>query len=79
MQSFLDKRAAGDLQTFVNVSLAQTWEEEGDKLEASVLMARATKFAAPVPMGAGVLTAGIDMQNDRLEVEIVAWGLGEES
>ncbi|WP_065329470.1 phage terminase large subunit family protein [Tritonibacter mobilis] len=79
VQSFLDKRAAGDLQTFVNVSLAQTWEEEGDKLEASVLMARATKFAAPVPMGAGVLTAGIDMQNDRLEVEIVAWGLGEES
>lgn len=79
VQSFLDKRTAGDLQTFVNVSLAQTWEEEGDKLEASVLMARATKFAAPVPMGAGVLTAGIDMQNDRLEVEIVAWGLGEES
>ncbi|MEO3478149.1 phage terminase large subunit family protein [Phaeobacter sp. CAU 1743] len=79
VQSFLDKKAAGDLQTFVNVSLAETWEEEGDKLEASVLMERAEKFAAPVPMGAGVLTAGVDMQNDRLEVEVVGWGLGEES
>ncbi|MFV1753428.1 phage terminase large subunit family protein [Phaeobacter sp. JH18-37] len=79
VQSFLDKRAAGDLQTFVNVSLAETWEEAGDQLESSVLMARAEEFRAPVPMGAGVLTAGIDMQNDRLEVEIVAWGLGEES
>ncbi len=79
VQSFLDKKAAGDLQTFVNVSLAETWEEEGDKLEASVLMARASEFAAPVPMGASVLTAGIDMQTDRLEVEVVGWGLGEES
>lgn len=79
VQSFLDKKAAGDLQTFVNVSLAETWEEEGDRLEAGVLMKRAEKFAAPVPMGAGVLTAGIDMQTDRLEVEVVGWGLGEES
>ena len=79
VQSFLDKKAAGDLQTFVNVSLAETWEEAGDKLEADVLMARATEFAAPAPMGVGVVTAGIDMQSDRLEVEIVGWGLGEES
>jgi phage terminase large subunit GpA-like protein len=79
VQSFLDKKAAGDLQTFVNVSLAETWEEAGDKLEADVLMARATEFAAPAPRGVGVVTAGIDMQSDRLEVEIVGWGLGEES
>jgi phage terminase large subunit GpA-like protein len=32
-----------------------------------------------VPAGALVLTAGIDMQQDRLEVEVVGWGLGEES
>lgn len=79
VQSFLDKKAAGDLQTFVNVSLAETWEEEGDQVESAELLARAHPFAAPVPMGAAVLTAGIDMQQDRLEVEIVGWGLGEES
>ncbi len=79
VQSFLDKKAAGDLQTFVNVSLAETWEEVGQQLESDTLMARAEDYPAPVPMGAGVLTAGIDMQTDRLEIEIVGWGLGEES
>jgi phage terminase large subunit GpA-like protein len=79
VQSFLDKKAAGDLQTFVNVSLAETWEEQGDQVDPSSLMQRVETFAAPVPRGGAVLTAGIDMQIDRLEVEVVAWGLGEES
>ncbi|MGX9855786.1 phage terminase large subunit family protein [Limimaricola variabilis] len=79
VQSFLDKKAQGDLQTFVNVSLAETWEEEGDQVDGAALMQRAHAFSAPVPRGAAMLTAGIDMQQDRLEVEIVGWGLGEES
>lgn len=79
VQSFLDKKAANDLQTFVNVSLAETWEEQGEQADAGSLMARAEAFRAPAPRGVLVLTAGIDMQQDRLEVEIVGWGLGEES
>ena len=79
VQSFLDKRAANDMQTFINVSLAETWEEAGAQADASGLMTRAEEYAAPVPQGAAILTAGIDMQEDRLEVEVVGWGLGEES
>ncbi len=79
VQSFLDKKAAGDLQTFVNVSLAETWEEQGEQVDSTGLMARAEPYPADVPAGGVVLTAGIDMQEDRLEVETVAWGLGEES
>lgn len=79
VQSFLDKKAAGDLQTFVNVSLAETWEEKGDQVEAAPLMARAYPFPAEVPQEAAILTAGVDMQQDRLEIEVVGWGLGEES
>jgi phage terminase large subunit GpA-like protein len=79
VQSYLDKLAADDLQSFVNVSLAETWEEQGEKAEAGTLQARAEVYAAPVPMHGLYLTAGIDMQTDRLEVEVVAWGLGEES
>lgn len=79
VQSFLDKKGAGDLQTFVNVSLAETWEEAGDQVDPAGLIERVERFAAPVPDGAAVLTAGIDMQEDRLEVEVVGWGLGEES
>lgn len=79
VQSFLDKKAAGDLQSFINVSLAETWEEQGEQAEAHVLMQRAEPFKAPVPAGGVVLTTGIDMQEDRLEMETVAWGKGEES
>lgn len=79
VRSYLDKKASGDLQTFVNVSLAETWEETGEKADAGALRSRREVFAAPVPMGGLVLTAGVDMQQDRLEVEIVAWGVGEES
>ena len=79
VQSYLDKIATDDLQTFVNVSLAQTWEENGEQADPDGLMARAESFGAPIPAGGLVLTAGVDMQQDRLEVEIVAWGHGEES
>ncbi|WP_298938127.1 phage terminase large subunit family protein [uncultured Ruegeria sp.] len=79
VQSFLDKKAANDLQTFTNVSLAETWVEEAEEVEADVLRARAKPYPAQVPAAVGVLTAGVDMQEDRLEVEVVGWGLGEES
>lgn len=79
VQSYLDKIATDDLQTFVNVSLAQTFEEKGEQANPDGLMARAEQFRAPVPAGGLVLTAGVDMQQDRLECEIVAWGHGEES
>lgn len=78
-QSYLDKLALGDLQSFVNVSLALTYEEKGEKVDPTGLMARAELYRADVPMGGLYLTAGIDMQQDRLEIEVVAWGVGEES
>ena len=34
---------------------------------------------SPVPAGTGVLTCGVDVQADRLELELVGWGRGEES
>ncbi|MCP4049088.1 MAG: phage terminase large subunit family protein, partial [bacterium] len=76
---FLEKKQSNDLQTFVNVSLAETWEEKGDRIDATSLINRVEKYNAPVPQGGAVLTAGIDMQIDRLEIEVVAWGIGEES
>jgi phage terminase large subunit GpA-like protein len=82
VQSYLDKQAASDLQSFVNVSLAETYEEKGEKADPSTLQARAeasTYVSGQLLPGALYLTAGIDMQQDRLEVETVAWGIGEES
>jgi phage terminase large subunit GpA-like protein len=79
VQSYHDKVASDDLQAFHNVSLAETYEAMGEQAETHVLMSRRERYAAKVPMGGIILTAGIDMQQDRLECEVVAWGHGEES
>jgi len=79
VNSFLEKKASGDLQSFVNVSLAETWEEEGTSLEHSQLYARREHYASEVPKKAVVLTASVDVQDDRLEVQVEGWGEGEEN
>lgn len=79
VQDYLDKLKTDDLQTFTNVSLAQTWEEAGEQADPTGLMQRAEVYAAMVPARGLYLTAGVDMQIDRLECEVVAWADGEES
>lgn len=79
VRDYIDKLRMDDLQTFANVSLAQAYALAGSKADPDGLKARAELFAAAVPAGGLYLTAGVDMQQDRLEVEIVAWGFGEES
>lgn len=51
----------------------------GKRLPVDVLLARREVFDCEVPDGVAVLTAGIDTQNDRLEIEVVGWGRDEES
>lgn len=79
VQSYLDKIAMSDLQSFVNVSLGEPYEETGERADPDGLLARCIPYPAPVPMGGLYLTAGVDMQMDRLEVEVVAWGEAERS
>lgn len=73
-------KAAGKetLRTWINTFLAETWEEDGEGVPWEPLMARVEDLSR-FPAGALLLTAGVDIQGDRFEVEIVAWGEGEES
>lgn len=66
-----------ELQVFVNVELAQTWEEGGEQLEPEKLYERNEVYTLPAAVL--VITAGVDVQADRLELLFVGWGLGEES
>jgi phage terminase large subunit GpA-like protein len=61
-------------KTWVNTTLGETWVEEGDTVDESELIARVEKYPAQVPQGGLYLTAGVDVQEDRLEAEVVAWG-----
>jgi phage terminase large subunit GpA-like protein len=76
----LKKDDVQDLQTFVNTSLAENWVEKGEAPEWEALIARRMPIApGVVPMGGLFLTAGVDVQRDRLECEVVAWGRNRES
>lgn len=67
------------LMDFLNLRLGEAWEEKGEKLDKDSLLARGENYAAPVPAGVGVLVASVDTQGDRLEVQVVGFGAGEES
>ncbi|MGE4773908.1 phage terminase large subunit family protein [Yersinia enterocolitica] len=67
-------------QTFINLVLGEPYEDRGEKsLSEKSLAERCEVYSAEVPDGVAVLTAGIDTQDDRLEIEVVGWGRNEES
>ncbi len=68
------------LQVFVNTVLGETWTLLGEAPEWQKLYDRREAYKIGcVPGGGLFLTAGADVQKDRIEVEIVAWGRGKES
>jgi phage terminase large subunit GpA-like protein len=68
------------LRAFENTSLAEwTSDDVVEPPRAEALAARCEPFAAEVPMGASLLTCGVDIQHDRAEAELVGWGRGFES
>jgi phage terminase large subunit GpA-like protein len=77
-------RAKGDapqLKTFINTRLAETWEEQtGTRVDADGLMERVEGYErGVVPDGVLCLTAGVDVQDNRLAVSIWGFGRDEES
>lgn len=69
-----------DMIVFVNSALGLPYEYESKAPKASELEDRAEDYEEfTVPARALVLTAGVDVQHDRLAVTIWGWGPGEES
>ena len=66
-------------QVFTNAVLAETFEDAGTRIDDAPLMARREQYAPTIPKEAGLLTAGVDVQDNRLEVQVMAWGLGREA
>lgn len=75
-----DAGDASKLKTFVNTVLAETWEEQGDKVQAHLLAQRAEDFKLrDPPTGVLFATAAVDVQGNRLELAIKGWGAFQES
>jgi hypothetical protein len=68
-----------ELQTFVNTILAQGWTDAGAELDETTLQARAEPFGLDrLPADVLVITAGVDVADDRLEVTISGWNRANE-
>lgn len=68
-----------ELKTFVNTTLGETWEEEIEQTDSNALMNRAEPYPLRVmPYGCLVLTAGVDVQDNRFEITVWGFGRGEE-
>jgi phage terminase large subunit GpA-like protein len=80
VREFLEaKKQPATLRVFINVFLGETWEEQGEAIDDYKLAERREEFPEQLDKGILLLTAGVDCQDDRLEVEIVGWGRDQES
>jgi len=82
VEKWLSARARGkeSLRVFVNTALAEGWEDRGARMNAHALLSRREDYGdgVEVPRPAVVLTAGVDVQSDRFELQVVGWGLAHE-
>lgn len=70
----------GPMTSFTNETLGDTWEIKGDSTDENALQQRAEPYALKtIPLGGLLLTAGVDVQRDRWELTVWAWGRGLES
>ena len=81
VKEFVD--AKGDpkkLKVFVNTVLAETTRETADETSPHSIIERAEDFDSDnIPDEVMVLTAGADIQNDRIECMITGWGRGHQA
>ena len=77
-----------DMQVFYNTLLGRTWKQTVDEVDEGSLMARAEPYGirfdardqrwiAENPPEVLFITAGVDVQHDRLEVQFWGWGRSE--
>lgn len=67
------------LRAFINTRLGDTFEEDGDRADEHALRKRAGDIPLrQVTWGHYVMTLGVDVQGDRLEAYLWAWGRGME-
>lgn len=78
-QKWLDCQGdTSEMKAFVNTYLGEAWTEQGDSIEDLSLISRLEDYD-PTAMAFRLVTAGVDVQKNRLEVSYVGWGEKEEA
>lgn len=62
------------LRSFTNTALGETWKETTETPDWNKLYSRRSNYKRNVvPIGVCFITCGVDVQQDRLELEILGW------
>lgn len=73
------------LRVFINSRLGETWDDASTRVNAHTLQGRLEEYNAEVPTkddhcnGIGILTAGVDVQGNRIEAAVWGFGANDES
>lgn len=77
-QWLLAQKDPVELKRYINTALGETWEDRSASIKAHELAQRAKPYTLRmIPAGVLLLTAGIDTQDDRLEMYVWGWGRSE--
>lgn len=72
------KRNPEQLRVWTNTYLGETWEDAGEQIDDFELADRREEMLS-VPDDVMVLTAGVDVQDNRLEMTVQGWAKDDES
>jgi phage terminase large subunit GpA-like protein len=81
-ETFLDRKSKGSqsLKAWQNTFLAESYEEEALQISSAEIAQRCEEYTPDaIPNQILTITAGVDVQKLRIEVEIKGWGKDEES
>lgn len=80
MREWLEARGSAIREQVVyNTRFGLSYQMRGEYDDENTFLERREDYPAELPQGVLVLTAGVDVQANRLEYEIVGWGVGEEN
>ena len=81
VDDFLTAKKQGKemLKVWVNTMLGESWEEESEVDFNDLLSKRRQYYNCLIPKDIVALTCGVDVQDNRLEYEIVGWSVGKVS
>ena len=80
VRDFLSMRKNPEqLRVWTNTYLGESWEDQGETVDDFSLSERREDFQDAVPEEVVFLTAGVDMQDNRLEASLIGWARDAES
>lgn len=80
VEEFIEaKKRPESLKVWVNTVLGECWEDQEQYSIDVAKLAERIESYVDLPLGVLLLTASVDVQDDRLVSKVKGWGLGDES